>query len=92
MLSDARIAEIERLRQDPAAHPVDLKGIVDDLLAERTELMRVWETALRLVTELPDCALEWAREGWGNTNAAVVKLRRDEVRAALGVEDLDEAN
>lgn len=44
---------------------------------------RLEECAEKLLAELSDVQIQAVREGAGNTNAAVLRLRRDELRALL---------
>lgn len=51
--------------------------------ALEADLARVRAALTKLLAELSDVQLEAVREGCGNTNAAVLQLRVDEMRAAL---------
>lgn len=96
MLTDERIAEIKQLadgryllaRYDDAT----VRCGIDDLLTEREELLTVREAARKLAAELPDFALDYTREVWGNTNTAVVQHWRDELLAALAVKGEHDAD
>ncbi|GEM_PF-3789187 len=60
-------------------------------LAERVRLLEdVAEKALSLARNLPDCTIDWARAGIGNSNANVIQHWRDELMAALAKLDKKE--
>lgn len=88
MLADDRIKEIRIIREMGRKRTPEelcplLARAINDLLSEREELLAVREAARMLAGELPDFALDYAREAWGNTNTSVVQHWRDKLRAAL---------
>jgi len=38
-----------------------------------------------LINQLPDCVIDWARDGIGNANAAAIVHARNEARDALAL-------
>ena len=50
------------------------------LIAAAPEL---YEALEKLINDLPDCTIDWARDGMGNTNANCIVNSRDKGKAAL---------
>ena len=50
------------------------------LLAAAPDLLAA---AQKLINNLPDCTLEWARDAWGNSNTSAVYEARDALRIAI---------
>ena len=43
----------------------------------------MYEALEKLINDLPDCTIDWARDGMGNTNANCIVNSRDNGKAAL---------
>ena len=43
----------------------------------------LYEALEKLINDLPDCTIDWARDGMGNTNANCIVNSRDNGKAAL---------
>ena len=43
----------------------------------------MFEALEKLINDLPDCTIDWARDGMGNTNANCIVNSRDSGKAAL---------
>jgi hypothetical protein len=74
--SPEAVARLKRLHASLSRTP-------SDALARYKALEGIKEPARLLAQGLADCVIEEMREVWGNTNANLIKLRRDAVKQAL---------
>lgn len=75
------MSALDELIQYAQEHESDETYLSGDEAAAELEELR--EAAQSLINELPDCTIDWARDGIGNTNANCIIYRRDELAAIL---------
>lgn len=56
---------------------------IDHFMKLQSENDKLINAAQSLINQLPDCTIDWARNGIGNTNAAAIIKARDELKEAL---------
>ena len=57
--------------------------VIDDILELKAAVRELCEVLDGLVANLPDCTIDWGRDGMGNTNANVIVHWRDKGKAVL---------